>query len=141
MFRSCESLRILELPNLIINDSVEMKKLFCGANKAIDILFPSAQILARYLKDKYSESSSSESPSASPSIETLNERLTDSDSEHIDEKQTNVNVKSSHQTIDEFLRALGGSEEHSFPHVLTEEQRATAFKWAPPPQSIVPKFV
>lgn len=129
MFRSCESLRILELPNLIINDSVEMKKLFCGANKAIDILCPSARILARYLKDKYDESSSSESPSASPSIETLNERLTDSESENIDEKQINANIKPPRQTINEF------------PHVLTEEQRATAFKWAPPPQSIVPEFI
>ena len=99
MFRSCESLRILELPNLIINDSVEMKKLFCGANKAIDILCPSAVLLARYLKDKNSESSSSESPSASTSIETLNERLTDSDSENIDEKQINENVKSSRQMM------------------------------------------
>ena len=125
MFRSCESLRILELPNLTINDSVEMKKLFYGANKAIDILCPSAVLSARYLKDKYSESSSSESPSTSPSIE----RLTDSDSEIIDEKQIKTNIESSHQTINEF------------PHVLTEEQRATAFKWAPPPQSIVPEFI
>ena len=118
MFRSCESLRILELPNLTINDSVEMKKTFYGANKAIDILCPSARILARYLKDKYDESSSSGTPSTSPSIETLDTQLTDSDSE-----------KHNETTIDEF------------PHVLTEEQRATAFKWAPPPEYIVPSFI
>ena len=116
MFRSCESLRILELPNLIIKDSVEMKKLFCGANKAIDILCPSAQILARYLKDKYDESSSSGTPSTSPSIETLSTQLSDSDSEK-------------------------HNETTEFPHVLTEEQRATGFKWAQPPQSIVPEFI
>ncbi len=124
MFRSCESLRILELPNLIINDSVEMKKLFCGANKAIDILCPSAHILARYLNEKYVESSSSETPSTSPSIETLNNQLTDSDSEKHNENQINKQI-----VTDEF------------PHVLTEEQRASAFKWAPPPEYIVPTFI
>ena len=30
---------------------------------------------------------------------------------------------------------------NEFPHVLSEEQRATAFKWAPIPESIVPTFV
>lgn len=138
MFRSCESLRILELPNLIIKDSVEMKKLFCGANKNIDILCPSTQILARFMKDKYDESSSSEPPSTSPSIDMLNTQLTDSDSE-----------KHYETDIDEFLQVFGqrceplrsGSEERSFPHVLTEEQRATAFKWAPPPEHMVPTFI
>lgn len=124
MFRSCESLRILELPNLTINDSVEMKKLFCGANKAIDILCPSAVLLARYLKDKFDESSSSDSPSGSPSIETLNDQITDSDSENVNEKR-----EKEHSVIDEF------------PHVLTEEQRASAFKWAPPPEQIIPSFI
>lgn len=118
MFRSCESLRILELPNLIVGDSVEMKKLFYGANKSIDIICPSAAIMVRFMKDKYDESSSSGTPSTSPSIETLNAQLTDSDSEKYNEI-----------TINEF------------PHVLTEEQRATAFKWAQPPQSIVPEFI
>ena len=119
MFRSCESLRILELPNLIINDSVEMKKLFYGANKTIDILCPSSAILARFMKDKYDESSSSGTPSTSPSIETLIDSVSGSDNEQPQQKQT----------ID------------SFPHVLTEEQRATGFKWAQPPESIVPEFV
>ena len=114
MFRSCESLRILELPNLIINDSVEMKKIFCGANKAIDILCPSAHILTRYLNDKYDESSSSGIPSTSPSIDMLSEQEMES-------------------TKPEPLM--------EFPHVLTEEQRASAFKWAPPPEYIVPIFI
>ena len=114
MFRSCESLRILELPNLIINDSVEMKKTFYGANKAIDIVCPSEELLSRYLKDKYEESSSSDTPSTSPSIETLSEQ--------------EMEVAKPEPLME-------------FPHVLTEEQRATAFKWAPPPESIVPSFM
>lgn len=134
MFRSCESLRILELPNLNISESVEMKKLFTGASKSIDITCPSAAILARYLKDKYDESSSSESPSSSPSIEKLNDRLSGSDNEtsiteQINEQPPNEQPTAVTQTIDEF------------PHVLTEEQRATAFRWAPPPQSLVPEFI
>jgi hypothetical protein len=126
MFRSCESLRILELPNLIINDSVEMKKIFYGANKAIDIVCPSEELTERYLKDKYEESSSSDTPSSSPSIDVLSEQETESTKPEL---------------LMEFLRTPGGSEERSFPHVLTEEQRATAFKWAPPPESIVPSFI
>lgn len=114
MFRSCESLRILELPNLIIKDSVEMKKLFYGANKAIDIVCPSEELVARYLKDKYEESSSSDTPSSSPSIELLSEQETE--------------VAKPEPLME-------------FPHVLTEEQRATSFKWAPPPESIVPSFM
>ena len=118
-FRSCESLRILELPNLMIDDSVEMKKLFYGANKAVDILCPSSAILARFMKDKNNESSSSGTPSTSPSTDTLNTQLSDSDSE-----------KHNETTVNEF------------PHVLTEEQRESAYyKWAQPPQSIVPEFV
>jgi hypothetical protein len=82
------------------------------------------------MKDKYDESSSS----GTPSIETL----TDSDSEKYNEI-----------AINEFFQVPGrccslprsDREKCSFPHVLTEEQRATAFKWAPPPQSIVPEFI
>ena len=114
MFRSCESLRILELPNLILKDSVEMKKLFYGANKAIDIVCPSEELVARYLKDKYEESSSSDTPSSSPSIELLSEQETE--------------VAKPEPLME-------------FPHVLTEEQRATGFKWAPPPEYIVPSFM
>mgnify|MGYP003289320330 CR=1 FL=1 len=110
MFRSCESLRVLELPNLIIKDFVEMKKLFCGANKEINILCPSAQILARFMKDKYDENFSSGTPSTSPSIDS--------------------NIEKYNETIID-----------EFPHVLTEEQRATGFKWAPPPEYIVPTFI
>ncbi len=113
MFRSCESLRILELPNLTLNDSVEMKKTFYGANKAIDIVCPSEELMARYLKDKYEENSSSDTPS-SPSIDMLSEQE---------------------------MEATKPEPLMEFPHVLTEEQRATSFKWAPPPESIVPSFM
>lgn len=114
MFRSCESLRILELPNLQINSNVEMKKLFTGANRGIDIICHSAVILAKYLNDKSSDDSSS-----SPSMENLNDSVSVSDNEPPQPKQP----------INEF------------PHVLTEEQRATAFKWAAPPENIVPSFI
>ena len=129
MFRSCESLRILELPNLNVNESVEMKKLFTGANKAIDITCPSTAIITRYLKDKYDESSSSESPSSSPSIEKLNDHLNGSDNETSMVETVKEEPISMTQPITEF------------PHVLTEEQRATAFRWAPPPQSLIPEFI
>ena len=112
MFRSCESLRILELPNLQINSNVEMKKLFTGANRGIDIVCHSAVILAKYLDDRSSDDSSS-----SPSMENLNDSVSVSDNEQ------------RKQPID------------TFPHVLTEEQRATAFKWAAPPEDIVPTFI
>ena len=106
-----------------------MKKLFCGANKSIDITCPSTAIIARYLKDKYDESSSSGTPSSSPSIEKLNDRLSGSDNETFITEAINEQPIFVTQTTD------------AFPHVLTEEQRATAFKWAPPPQSLVPEFI
>lgn len=59
MFRDCKSLRILELPNLRLSQDVEMKKMFYGANPAIDIICHDQKLLAKYLKDKYAESSSS----------------------------------------------------------------------------------
>lgn len=110
-FRSCTSLRILELPNLYITEAVGMKKLFYGANRSIDILCPSSCIKVHYLKDMYEESSSS----GSPSIDSLNDT--------IEGNNKDVSI------IDET------------PHVLSEEQRAASFKWAPIPEAIVPTFV
>ena len=86
MFRSCSSLKILELPNISVNESVEMKKLFRGANNIAELICPSEVIRAKYLKDMYDDSSSSDTPSASPSIEVLNEQLTDSDNENPSDK-------------------------------------------------------
>ncbi len=59
MFRDCKSLRILELPNLHLPKGVEMKKMFYGTNSAMDILCHDQRLHAKFLKDKYEESSSS----------------------------------------------------------------------------------
>lgn len=71
MFRDCKSLRILELPNLHLSKDVEMKKMFYGASSAIDILCHDQKLLAKFLKDKYEESSSS--------VEPLNELSSEGD--------------------------------------------------------------
>ena len=65
MFRDCKSLRILELPNLRLSTDVKMKKMFYGASSTIDIICHDQKLLAKYLKDKHEESSSS--------VEQLNE--------------------------------------------------------------------
>ena len=123
MFRSCESLNILELPNLIVSDSVDMKKLFYGANKTIDIRCPSMSVQTQYTRDKYDENSSS--------AERLNDIQHSSDNEQPIKIQIN-------QPDEEKSPPVNGLEE--FPHVLTAEQRSHAFKWAIPPQSIIPEF-
>ncbi len=114
MFRSCESLRILELPNLQVDTNVEMKKLFAGANRNTDIICPSSVIVEKYFNDTSSESSES------PSMENLNDdSLSGSDNEQPQQQQQN----------------------DAFPHVLTEEQRANSYRWAQPPERMIPTFV
>ena len=91
-----------------------MKKLFAGANRNMDIVCPSSVILAKHLNDTSSESS------GSPSMENINDNsLNDADNEQPQPQQQN----------------------DEFPHVLTEEQRANSYRWARPPEHMIPTFV